>query len=64
MSGTYRATRTGSSSSEYALAEQLVLRAPGDLTEAVRRKELDASADTDEAFLSLGWRGRGQRMPW
>ena len=43
----------------YALAERLVLRARGDLTEAVRREELDASADTDEAFRLLTTLGAG-----
>lgn len=43
----------------YALAEELVARARADLLEAVRRGELDASTDTDEAFRLLTTLGAG-----
>jgi AcrR family transcriptional regulator len=43
----------------YALAEELVARARADLSEAVRKDELDGSADSEEAFRLLTTLGAG-----
>lgn len=43
----------------YALAERLVARARSDLSEAVRKGELDVSADCEEAFRLLTTLGAG-----